>query len=49
MFTHHLVTCSLIFGSYGYHYVKVGNVILCIMDSVDSTLAVRKHPYSRPL
>ena len=44
MFTHHLVTCSLIFGSYGYHYVKVGNVILCIMDSVDSTLAVGNSP-----
>ena len=41
MFTHHLVTCSLIFGSYGYHYVKVGNVILCIMDIVDIVLAVR--------
>ena len=40
MFTHHLVTCALIFGSYGYHYVKVGNVILCIMDSVDTILAV---------
>ena len=40
MFTHHLVTCALIFTSYGYHYTKVGNVILCIMDSVDTILAV---------
>ena len=47
MFTHHLVTCSLIVGSYGYHYVKVGNVILCIMDSVDIILAVSLERYRR--
>ena len=35
MFSHHLITCALIFTSYGYHQTKVGTVILCIMDIVD--------------
>lgn len=35
MFSHHIVTCLLIFGSYGYHHSKVGNVILCLMDIID--------------
>lgn len=43
MFTHHIVTCSLILGSYAYYQTKVGNVILCIMDIVDLFLPV-SHP-----
>jgi hypothetical protein len=41
MFTHHVVTCFLMFWSYGYHQTKVGNVILVIMDGVDMLLSVR--------
>ena len=41
MFTHHIVTCTLMFWSYGYHWTKVGNLILCLMDVVDWLLAVR--------
>lgn len=40
MFSHHVVTCGLMFWSYGYHHYKVGNVILVIMDSCDLTLSV---------
>lgn len=40
MFTHHIVTCTLIFFSYGHYQTKVGNVILCIMDIVDIILPV---------
>lgn len=40
MFTHHIITCSLIFASYGYHQTKVGNTILCLMDVVDLLLPV---------
>ena len=40
MFTHHIITCALIFTSYGYHQTKVGNLILCLMDVVDLFLAV---------
>ena len=43
MFTHHIVTCVLIFASYGYHQTKVGNTILCLMDVVDILLPVRLH------
>lgn len=46
MFTHHVITCALVFGSYGYHQTKVGNVILCLMDVVDIVLPVR---YCTPL
>ena len=35
MFTHHIVTLLLMFGSYGCYQTKVGNVILCLMDVVD--------------
>lgn len=42
MFTHHLITCALIFGSYGYHMSKVGTLILCLMDVVDVWLAFAK-------
>ncbi len=40
MFTHHVITCALIFTSYGYHQTKVGNLILCLMDVVDLVLPV---------
>lgn len=42
MFTHHIVTCMLIFFSYGYYQHKAGNVILCIMDGVDIALSLAK-------
>ena len=40
MFTHHIITSTLIFMSYGYYQMRVGNVILCIMDVVDIILPV---------
>lgn len=40
MLAHHVITCSLIFTSYGFYQVKVGVAILCIMDGVDILLAV---------
>ncbi|KAI4182869.1 MAG: hypothetical protein L6R41_005727 [Letrouitia leprolyta] len=42
MFTHHIITCILMFTSYGYHQSKVGNTILCLMDVVDILLAFAK-------
>ncbi|RMZ91221.1 hypothetical protein DV736_g1516, partial [Chaetothyriales sp. CBS 134916] len=42
MFTHHIITCALIFGSYGYHQTKVGNLILVLMDFVDVQLSFAK-------
>ena len=42
MFTHHIITCTLIFTSYGYHQTKVGNLILCLMDVVDLFLPLAK-------
>lgn len=42
MFTHHIVTCALIFLSYGYHQSKVGNLILALMDFVDIILPAAK-------
>ena len=42
MFTHHIITCALIFTSYGYHQTRVGNLILCLMDIVDLLLPLAK-------
>jgi len=42
MFTHHIITCILLFTSYGYHQTKVGNVVLILMDVVDLLLALAK-------
>ncbi|KAL1310683.1 hypothetical protein AAFC00_000944 [Neodothiora populina] len=42
MFTHHIITCALMFGSYGYYQTKVGNTILCLMDVVDLLLPAAK-------
>jgi acyl-CoA-dependent ceramide synthase len=40
MFTHHIFTTALLFLSYGYYHMRVGIVILCIMDFVDIILPV---------
>ena len=40
MFTHHIFTSLLIVMSYGSYQMKVGTVILCIMDPVDVLLSV---------
>jgi very-long-chain ceramide synthase len=42
MFTHHVFTSALIFASYGFYQIKVGHVILCIMDVCDILLPVRE-------
>lgn len=42
MFIHHIVTCSLVIGSYYYYYNRIGNLILNIMDSVDILLSTAK-------
>lgn len=41
MFTHHVVTCLLMYITYAYRFTNIGNVILCIMDVVDFLLPVR--------
>lgn len=40
MFVHHVFTCALIYLSYGYYHMRVGTVILCIMDVIDIILPV---------
>lgn len=40
MLTHHIVTCTLMFSSYGCYQTKVGHVILVIMDVVDLVFPV---------
>lgn len=40
MFSHHIVTISLIYGSYRYGHTRVGNLILVLMDVVDLFLPV---------
>ncbi|KAJ4311370.1 Sphingosine N-acyltransferase lag1 [Neodidymelliopsis sp. IMI 364377] len=42
MLTHHLFTTALMFLSYGYYHMRVGTVILCIMDFVDIILPTAK-------
>lgn len=42
MFVHHIITCSLMFGSYYYYFTRVGNVILVLMDFVDIFLCSAK-------
>lgn len=42
MFTHHIVTISLIFASYRYGLTRVGNLVLVLMDVVDLFLPVRQ-------
>lgn len=40
MFTHHIVTSTLLGGAYVYSFYNVANVVLCIMDIVDFLLPV---------
>ena len=40
MFTHHLITITLIYVSYRFGHTRVGNVILVLMDTVDVVLVV---------
>ncbi|CAN6611046.1 ceramide synthase Lac1p [Trichomonascus vanleenenianus] len=42
MFTHHIITCALIIGSYYYYFMRVGHVVLVLMDNVDTLLATAK-------
>lgn len=42
MFCHHIVTCLLVIGSYYYYFTRIGNLIACIMDSVDILLSTAK-------
>jgi acyl-CoA-dependent ceramide synthase len=42
MFTHHIFTVALIFLSYGYYHMRVGTLILTIMDLVDILLPVSR-------
>ncbi|ORY17237.1 TLC domain-domain-containing protein [Clohesyomyces aquaticus] len=42
MFTHHIFTCALLLLSYSYYHMRVGAVILCIMDVVDIILPAAK-------
>jgi acyl-CoA-dependent ceramide synthase len=40
MFSHHIITSSLIIGCYAYHQTRVGILILVLMDVVDLFLPV---------
>lgn len=42
MFTHHLVTVALVGGSYYYYYMRIGHVILVLMDVGDVLLSTAK-------
>ncbi|CCE79342.1 Piso0_001399 [Millerozyma farinosa CBS 7064] len=42
MFAHHIITCILIIGSYYYYYIRIGHLILMIMDSGDIALSAAK-------
>ncbi|EPY50811.1 sphingosine N-acyltransferase Lag1 [Schizosaccharomyces cryophilus OY26] len=42
MFAHHIVTCSLIFLSYSFNFLRVGNAILYIFDLSDYILSGSK-------
>ncbi|EMR10853.1 hypothetical protein PNEG_00999 [Pneumocystis murina B123] len=42
MFFHHIITCTLIFMSYIYHFTQVGNAVMCIMDLSDIFLPLSK-------
>ncbi|KAK9468291.1 TLC domain-containing protein [Lipomyces arxii] len=42
MFTHHIVTCTLLIASYNYCFTRVGNAILVLMDVVDIVLCSAK-------
>lgn len=40
MFTHHIITNSLLYASYTYHHTRVGILVLVLMDVVDIFLPV---------
>lgn len=42
MFSHHIITCLLVIGSYYYYFTRIGHVILVLMDVVDIFLAAAK-------
>lgn len=42
MMCHHIVTCVLMAGSYYYYHIRVGHVILLLMDNVDCWLSSAK-------
>lgn len=42
MFTHHIITCALVIGSYTSYYTRIGHVVMIIMDFVDFTLSLAK-------
>ncbi|SNX86066.1 related to LAG1 - longevity-assurance protein [Melanopsichium pennsylvanicum] len=42
MFSHHVITIALIYGSYVSSYHRVGNAILCLMDPGDIALNIAK-------
>ena len=42
MFTHHIITCTLVFTSYGYHQTRVGTLLLCLLDIVDILFPLAK-------
>jgi acyl-CoA-dependent ceramide synthase len=47
MLSHHLFTTALMALSYGYFHMRVGIVILTIMDFVDIVLPVRRSSSSK--
>ena len=44
MFSHHVVTCMMMYITYNYRWTKMGHVVLCIMDVVDFLLPVCRSP-----
>lgn len=46
MLSHHVVTIGLVVASYAYHFTRVGNLILIIMDIVDIVFPVESRPHS---
>lgn len=43
MFTHHVITVTLLGSAYIYSFYNVSNVVLCLMDIVDYLLPVCLH------
>ena len=40
MMTHHVITVALMFGSYSYHFTRVGCLVMMLMDLCDIFLPV---------
>lgn len=49
MFTHHIVTVTLITFSYVTNLTRVGTLTLCLHDAADVVLEVRKYVYHQCL